>query len=96
MVMASLPNLHKENLSTKVIDDLLKAFDSPPFDRYVIFATRGDDPEWSVLSSEFVNLRIPGLLLDRQMNVTSARRKFDLQSELLVEKVNEPMKAVSR
>src|SRR6266496_651188 len=96
VIVPSLSDLDELDSPPEMIDYFLIALGLPPFDGHVELATGYNEPERRVLSGQFLNLGIPGFFEIRYVNVSSEGRGFDAQFEVIVQKINEPVKAMIR
>ncbi len=85
VVVLQFTHLDELDAVAEVVDHLLMAIFRPPFDGDVAFSAGGDDPERGVLAGSFVDLRIPGALQFREVEIAVEGGGRDAQSELVVE-----------
>jgi hypothetical protein len=94
MMMASLPDLDELDLATKVINYGLITLRSPPLDRYIVLASRGNDPERDFCARYLPDLRMPGALLLGEMNVPFERSRLYCQAKAAIQKINKAVNAM--
>jgi hypothetical protein len=92
--MSTLTYLDEQDFSLKPIDYFLIANRFPPFDRYVVLPSSGDDPERDIFACQFMHLRVPCFFLSGQMNVASEYSWFDPKLQAFVQEIDKPMKAM--
>jgi hypothetical protein len=94
VVMTRLADLNELNPAAKVIYHLLVTFGLPPFDGDVVLAPRSQDPERDRLSRDLLNLRVPGFLLPRKVDIPFECRRPDAKPQPFVEKLYEAMQTM--
>ena len=94
MVVTSLAHLHKLDPASEMIDDFLVPLRLPPFDRDIEFAACDYNPEGCILPREFLHLGVPPFLLWGQVNIPFKGCGPDLQSKVLVQKIDETMQTM--
>src|ERR1041385_8985763 len=96
MMIAAAAHLYELNSSPIMIDNFLITIRCPPFNGDIVFTSSSDDPKRNSLSSHFMDLGIPGLLLRRKMNVAFEQSGLDPKPEFSVKELDEPMNRVIR
>jgi hypothetical protein len=94
MMVPVLPDLHKQDLASEMINDFLVTFKRPPLRGIVELPARRHDPEGCVFPSDLLNLRPPGLLKLRNINVALEGRRPNSQIQPLAEELGEAMDEV--
>src|SRR5262245_48195331 len=97
-MVAPLPDLHELDFPPEVVDDFLEALMVPPLDGEVHLAARDDQPVRTYIIVVMARgKRIESsLLFGSKMNVALEKRRFDLQIQFLVKKLNEAVNEVMR
>src|SRR3954453_13983212 len=83
--MALLADLDEVDLAREVVDHLLVTAVVPPLDRVVELPARGEDPVRRAGALLRLDLREPGLLLVREVDVSLEGDGLDAEAEGVVE-----------
>src|ERR1035441_2841239 len=95
MVMRGVAYLHKLNAPAKVVHHLLVAPGIPPFNRAIVLATGGDEPERKVSPRQFPQWRRAGFFPTRKVDVAVESRGLHAGPQVSIQKVDEAVYRVA-
>ncbi len=96
VMMPHRAHLDELNPVFEAVDDRLIPTNIPPLYRAIVFAPRADDPKRDVLPGDFVDLRVPGFLGRRKMNIAPKKLWTVRMVEALAQERGEPVQGVIR